>query len=94
MQGEINKAVNMRYPPLADKKISTPSYFCLWECLDSRSQLILRSHAPKRWRPPEFHFIAFNIGAINTDEGDFKNKLEMARKPADLYGRSTNENDR
>jgi hypothetical protein len=72
-----------RFPPVADKRLNEMTLFPLWTCLSERSQTILRSHCSKRWRPPTFHFITYNIGAIrNTDEGDFRNKRQEAKVPS------------
>jgi hypothetical protein len=76
-----------RFPPVADRSVQKHTQFPLWECLNETSQQVLRSHCPKRWRPPIFRFVSFNIGAIhNTDEGDFKNKRPEAKVPnSDRY---------
>jgi hypothetical protein len=86
----------MPIPPIADKRIPTVSKFCLWECLNSQSQAILRSHARRGWRPPTERFVSINIGTITradgadgADGGDYRNKLLMSQTPADLYGRQT-----
>jgi hypothetical protein len=80
----------MPIPPIADKRIPIISKFCLWECLDSQSQAILRSHAKRGWKPPTERFVYINIGAITrTGEGDYRNTRPEAKPPADTYGRQT-----
>jgi hypothetical protein len=80
----------MPIPPIADRQMQTQSKFCLWNCLSPEAQAILRSHAPKRWKPPTERFVYISIGAITrAGEGDFKNKFPMSQPPADTYGRQT-----
>lgn len=75
-------------PPLINSERSKHPPWMFWECLDSESQLILRSHCKKSWRPPEFHFVAFNVGAMSQHDagGDYRNQLPEAHVPnSDRY---------
>ena len=71
-------------PPLIN---SERQQFPLWACLTDDEQSFLRSYCKKSWKPPEFHFVAYNIGAFKYQDGggDYRNKLPMAQKPNDRY---------